>query len=960
MKKSKTLLLVFSAMALVGVGASMASSIKDSFEQPVVAKAETVNIGSLDDFKNVFNKGAGYVNHDINLTADIDVSTYLKDVENGGQCGMAGEYAGTFNGNGHVIKGIGGGTWGANVGALFNIVGSGATIKNLVIDWTATRDNVGSIGYMNHGTLENVTVITRVPGAPNSFGAFFAQNGGGTYKNCNSNFIITGGMGGAVGAVSFGGAPDAAHVINCNFTRVTSGNGNTAAANDLQNFTQVDAANIYASASKTTTIGTTIDLTQYTVGIPGIWQSDNEAVATVENGVVTAVSAGSANISVTMSSDYSSSYSKTSAQYAITVEGASNVSAISINETDVSVPQTKVASLSATLTGTEYQSITWESDDTNVATVAGEGLSATVTGVNTGTANITVSVVSNDGNTYTDTIAVTVTEFTVITKPLPWSSTKFNPSWQGAGILGLYIDRDAFEGTTHAGDGANYKNYFDFNLVVTKKDPSSSAAFKLANWQFDDFIEGAFRLYLTFDSAPAANSGWYSLDLTLNYEYDNTKYVYTDSMMFDGVTRVETNGTVSGSEAFGVGEKETFTANFNYFSGSEYTWSVEDTSIISLTESKTNTVEATSLKEGKTKITCTVVENGVEYKASMDVEVVAAVADVTEISVDMTEVSLKESKTQDVNLTFVTGTQYQSIAWTSGNESIATVVGNGKTATITGVAAGETTVTVTVTTASGNLTKDVKIVVLEAEKMTIYLAIPDNFVNLGNTGYGVFLYGKVEGTACTAVDTGVDILLTSTTREAGTVASVYAATINLDSLNVINEADPLWMQICSATNSGARWGGGFNINDCYNNKQGAVITCEDWSKGSTQLKTLANESDVNAALTFSDIRDESNSICYLLSDNARLTQLVNDYNALTPEVRAVVDSLYETEDHTYTFADTMNYLSQFADYTPENVSNATSELVTSNINNFVPVIVLMVLGLSSVGIYYFLKKKASK
>lgn len=948
MRKNKGFsLLAFGAMAVTGIGASMINSVHN----PKIAKAETVEISNLDDFKRIFNKGAAYCSADINLTADIDVSSYMDSVRTG-QSGMAGEYSGTFNGNGHVIYGIGTetNTWGANVGALFNIVGPNATIKNLVIDWTACRDNIGSIGYQNQGTLENVTVITRVPGNPNSFGAFFAQNSGGTYKNCNSHFIITGGMGGSVGAVSFGGAPSADKVINCSFTRYTSGSGNTAAANNLQNFTQVQLSSVYSGAEKALTVGETLDLTSYTMGIPGTWTSNSESV-TVDSGFVTGVSSGEATVTATMDERYSSYYPNTSAEFKIVVGSATDVTGVSIKEESLSIGETKQGALNASLTGTNYESITWYSEDEETVSVEGNGLSAVVTGVKAGNTNVGIRVVSSDGNTYSASVNVEVLSYTVVTSQLP-KGTNFNPQWDGAGLLGVIIDVSQVDGLKDAIAGNTYKNSFEFSAVVTKKSSTSTANFSLTGWQFDTLVGNTARLYVWFTGAPGANTGLYSLTFNLSHENNAGKQIYNMSLLFDGTTLVVPSGSISGDDSLQLGTSATYTASFTYVNSTEYEWSVDNASVLSMESSTSNSVVVNALAEGNAVLTCKVVEDGQEYSATFNVEVISNAKDVVEIAVSSDEVSVKEGKTQDVEVTFVDGILFESIEWKSNDESVATVEFNGKSATITGVSAGNAIVTVTVVTSSSSLSKHVKVNVLGADKMTMYLSVPDDFVNLGNTGYGIVFYGRVND-SFKMNDTGVNMNLD------GKVASIYEVVINIDTLTITNPADILWMQISSGTNFGARWGAGINVNDCLNNKKGALITCNNWELGSTALKIVAGEDDVKAALEFYDIRDEGDGICYLLNDQVKLSEILDNYANLSSGTKAILDNIYElADDSSFTFSDTINYLSANANVEINSNNNELNGTLFTNISNNIPLVaVIVALGISAAVAYYFLNKK---
>ncbi|MBP3436012.1 MAG: Ig-like domain-containing protein [Clostridia bacterium] len=113
-----------------------------------------------------------------------------------------------------------------------------------------------------------------------------------------------------------------------------------------------------------------------------VWESDDEDVATVENGVVTAVGKGQAVISVTADGI------TTPATFTVTVKGPP-ATAITLNKTEVSleIGGTETLTVSGVPADSEVPTITWESDNTKVATVV-DGL---ITAVAPGTATITVT-----------------------------------------------------------------------------------------------------------------------------------------------------------------------------------------------------------------------------------------------------------------------------------------------------------------------------------------------------------------------------------------------------------------------------------------------------------------------------------------------------------------------------------------------------------------------------------------
>jgi Bacterial surface proteins containing Ig-like domains len=110
------------------------------------------------------------------------------------------------------------------------------------------------------------------------------------------------------------------------------------------------------------------------------WESSNKAVATVSNGTVTAISEGSATITV------KSADGKKSAKCEVTVKASSSVTEIKLNKTTLSLE------VGAKETLTANTKVKWSSSAPLIASVTAEGV---VTGVAVGKATITAT--SEDG-----------------------------------------------------------------------------------------------------------------------------------------------------------------------------------------------------------------------------------------------------------------------------------------------------------------------------------------------------------------------------------------------------------------------------------------------------------------------------------------------------------------------------------------------------------------------------------
>lgn len=151
------------------------------------------------------------------------------------------------------------------------------------------------------------------------------------------------------------------------------------------------------SISGTETLTVSYTPSDANTGLGITWSSNDPTVATVNNGVVTGVKAGTATITAT------SEGGKT-ATCAVTVQAVA-VTGVTLAPTTASVRVNNTTSLTATVqpANATDKSLTWSSSNPAVATVN----NGTVTGVAAGTATITVTTV--DGGE-TATCAVTVTD----------------------------------------------------------------------------------------------------------------------------------------------------------------------------------------------------------------------------------------------------------------------------------------------------------------------------------------------------------------------------------------------------------------------------------------------------------------------------------------------------------------------------------------------------------------------
>ncbi len=149
------------------------------------------------------------------------------------------------------------------------------------------------------------------------------------------------------------------------------------------------------------------------------WSSSNTSVATVNNGLVTAVAAGNATITVTTEDG-----SRT-ATCEVTVNAPVLVSSVTVSGgTEVSIGSTLQLSASVLPVDAANKTLTWSSSDTNLATVDQNGL---VTGKAAG--EVTITAKANDGSNVQNSVTITV-------KAVPVTSITINSSSDEVSVNG--------------------------------------------------------------------------------------------------------------------------------------------------------------------------------------------------------------------------------------------------------------------------------------------------------------------------------------------------------------------------------------------------------------------------------------------------------------------------------------------------------------------------------------------
>lgn len=229
------------------------------------------------------------------------------------------------------------------------------------------------------------------------------------------------------------------------------------------------------------------------------WESDDEDVATVSNGVVTGIAAGSANITVTTEDG---SYTSTCA---VTVNAATKTA---VNITNFSATTSTLIKGNTTETDVTNDQVGWtaaytySSDDTDVATVNSSGV---ITAVGKGTCTITCALNVNPsdatykaGTTSSKTIDITVNNPSHTVTFSNRGSNFISPASveEGESITFPGSKPDDYNGYTFVGWAASTISgttevapSFVTSATMSTSDITFYAVFAEANVTYDEYVE---------------------------------------------------------------------------------------------------------------------------------------------------------------------------------------------------------------------------------------------------------------------------------------------------------------------------------------------------------------------------------------------------------------------------------------------------------------------------------------
>lgn len=381
------------------------------------------------------------------------------------------------------------------------------------------------------------------------------------------------------------------------------------------------------------------------------WESSNEAVATVDqNGKITAVSFGTATITVKSSNGIS-------ATCAVTVEDQSStvvdVTGITLDKTTLSLVTGSSAPLYATVkpANATDKTVVWESGNTQVATVDGQGR---VTAVAVGVARVTAKAA-----TFTASCEVTVTP---------------------EGVPATEIKLDKKELSVFEGDDMP-----DGDLAVMMLMPENTTDvitwFSL-NAQIAT-VEGTNK----GGKVKAVGLGTTGIVVKAGDATDTCRVTVlpvSDIEIVESITLDKTIHTLQEGESFDL------TASVVTTDGSvvTLTWDSSEEDVATIEEKSERVATVKTLKAGETFITVSAGNKTATCKVT-----VMPLQNI-ELTLDHTEKTLLDGRSFDLKATVLPSESAVPVRWESGDETVATIAEkSGNVVTVTAHKVGKTTIT---------------------------------------------------------------------------------------------------------------------------------------------------------------------------------------------------------------------------------------------------------------------------
>ena len=539
------------------------------------------------------------------------------------------------------------------------------------------------------------------------------------------------------------------------------------------------------------------------------WSSSNTSVATVKQGVVTALKEGTVEITATTADG-----TNLSAVCKFTIKPDPDLLAayVQLNKTSVSLYANETTTLVATVypVTAVNKKVTWSSSNTSVATVSSTGV---VTAKSVGSATITATTTDGTNKTATCQVSVYATPATGISlnktsatlkvnetvtlsaTVTPTSATNRKVSWKSSDesvatvsstgvVTAKSIGNANITATTT--DGTNISATCKVSVVET---PATGISLNKTAATLKANQTVSLTATVTPSTATNKKVSWKSSDESVaavssdgvvtafKVGTTNITATTTDGTNLSATCQVTVEATLATGISLNkkavtleVDDNETLTVTVtpSDASNKKVNWKSSNTSVA--TVSSTGVVTAKAV--GTANITATTTD-GTSLSATCKVTVEPTL--VTSLSLNKSVATLKTNETITlIANVFPTAAQNRTVTWSSSDTSVATVSSEG---VVTALKVGTATITAT-TTDGSNLTATCKVTVVET---------PATGISLNKTTASLKANETVTLTATVtpSTTTNKSVIWTSSDETVATVKDGVVTAHKVDTANII-------------------------------------------------------------------------------------------------------------------------------------------------------------------------------
>lgn len=332
--------------------------------------------------------------------------------------------------------------------------------------------------------------------------------------------------------------------------------------------------------------------------------------------------------------------------------------------------------------------------------------------------------------------------------------------------------------------------------------------------------------------------------------------------------------------------------------------------------------------------------------------------------------TIEEQSSIEINAE-LEGNIYDSVTWESSDPEAVKVEAaedDPLSATITAIEPTDEPVTITIKIVSGEntYTDTYELTVSEARGFYVNTIINTSNAEDSLKIPGIYVYGG-DAAGGTNFKSNVLSLTKDGTRAtinyAGAEQYIFRTFVQLNKAGLDTSAVGVFLQYSYGETGANRIGAGIEYTSKFNETDDWQDVTVTFNENGDGLVYLGDEYDQAIAYLFETVapnwRDDDNSMCHLLSESDALTAIDDGYTALSPEAKAVLDSVNDGENNSV--GNTINYIYANSKIDPTTGSRValTNDSEKIGLSAILTMAVITMAG-AAIATYFTVKKKSAK